>query len=77
MIKFDLRKALLDFQARTGLKMSYDDLSYDTNISVETLKSIATRENYNATFKIISKIAISLGVNPIEYLLWEPKDNND
>lgn len=77
MLKFDLRRAMLDFQARTGLKMSYEDLSNDVGVSVETLKSIATRENYNATFKIVSKIAVSLGVNPIEYLLWETKEKDD
>ena len=65
----------MDFQARTGIKMSYEDLSKDTDISVETLKSIATRKNYNATFKIISTISISLSINPIDYLSWEVKDN--
>jgi len=74
MIKFDLKSALLDYQARTGLKMSYDLLSADTDISVETLKSVATRDNYNSTFRVISIIAISLGVNPIEYLEWNPDD---
>jgi len=76
MIKFDLRKALLDFQARTGIKMSYEDLSGDTDISVETLKSIATRENYNATFRVVSTISESLGINPIEYLSWNRDEQN-
>lgn len=70
MLKFNLREALLDFQARTGLRMSYEELGIDTGISVETLKSIATRENYNATFKVVSIISKSLGINPIEYLEW-------
>ena len=65
----------MDFQARTGIKMSYEDLSNDTDISVETLKSIATRKNYNATFGIISKISQSLNINPIEYLSWDLKND--
>jgi len=75
VLKFDLRGALLDFQARTGLKMSYESLSKDTNISVETLKSIATRPGYNATFKIVSKIAMSLGVNPLDFMEWKTEIN--
>ena len=71
MIRFELRQALLDYQARTGIKMSYEQLSEYTDVSIETLKSIATRKNYNATFKVISIIAMSLGINPIEYLNWE------
>jgi DNA-binding Xre family transcriptional regulator len=70
MLKFDLKKAMLEYQARTGLRMSYEILSEDTGVSTETLKSIATREGYNATFKIVSIISISLGINPIEYLEW-------
>ena len=71
MLKFDLRKALLDYQAKTGLKMSYEELSANTGISVETIKSIATRPNYNATFKIVSMISQTLGINPVAYLDWE------
>ncbi len=70
MIKFNLKQALLDYQARTGIRMSYEDLSSDTDISIETLKSIATRGNYNTTLKVISIISKSLGINPIEYLEW-------
>jgi hypothetical protein len=71
MLKFDLKGALLDFQSRTGVKMSYDELSRDTNISSETLKSIATRENYNTTLKVVSIISRSLRVNPIDYFIWD------
>jgi len=75
MLRFDLRMALLDFQARTGIKMSYEDLSKDTDISVETLKSIATRKKYNATFGTISIISKSLNINPTSYLIWEPEND--
>lgn len=70
MVRFNLKEALFDYQARTGIRMSYEDLSSDTGISIETLKSIATRDNYNTTLKVISIISKSLGINPIEYLEW-------
>ena len=66
----------MNYQARTGLKMSYEDLSSDTDISVETLKSIATRKDYNATLRIISTISISLGINPINYFSWEKDEKS-
>lgn len=70
MLKFDLRRAMLDYQSRTGVKMSYEDLSQDTSISVATLKSIATRESYNTTLKVISIISISLRIDPLDYFIW-------
>ncbi len=76
MIRFELRRAMMDFQARTGIKMSYDELSNDIGVSVETLKSIATRKNYNATFGVISKISLSLGIDPIDYFIWDVKEQN-
>ncbi|USD24571.1 helix-turn-helix domain-containing protein [Flagellimonas marinaquae] len=76
MLRFNLKQALLDYQAKTGLKLSYEELSKDTDISVETLKSIATREEYNATFRVISLISISLGINPIDYFEWKTNDRN-
>lgn len=76
MLKFNLKQALFDYQARTGFKMSYEELGKDTEVSIETLKSIATRPNYNTTLKVISKISLSLGVNPIEYFEWD-KPNID
>ena len=74
MIKFNLKVALLDYQARTGIRMSYEELSIDTDISIETIKSIATRENYNATFKVVSIISKSLGINPVDYLEWDENE---
>jgi len=77
MLRFDLRMALLDYQARTGIKMSYEDLSSDTGISIETLKSIATRKKYNATLNTISKISMSLNINPIPYFNWDYENDGN
>ncbi|RLD24819.1 MAG: hypothetical protein DRI71_01455 [Bacteroidetes bacterium] len=74
MLKFNLKQALWDYQARTGIKMSYEELSGDTDISIETIKSIATRQNYNATFKVVSVISKSLGIDPTDYIEWETNE---
>ena len=70
MLKFDLKKALLNYEARTGIHLTYEALSSMTGIATDTIKSIATRSNYNATFKAITEISRALNVNPIEYFEW-------
>ncbi|MCK6595952.1 MAG: helix-turn-helix transcriptional regulator [Bacteriovoracaceae bacterium] len=70
MLKFDLRRAMNDFEAKTGLKITYESLASKTEISVDTLKSLATRENYNTTLHVISSICEVLRCNPIDYLIW-------
>lgn len=73
MLKFDLRKAINEFEARTGLKMTYENLADKTEISIDTIKSLATRENYNTTLQIISTVCEVLRCNPIDYFIWETK----
>lgn len=69
-IKFDLRKALDEFEARTGMRLTYETLSNRTGLAVDTLKSIATRDDYQASLKNIASICDALKSNPIEYLVW-------
>lgn len=73
MLRFDLKEAMNAYEAKTGLHLTYDELSRMTEISSNTLKSIATRSDYNVTVKIISEIALALSINPIEFLDWKPK----
>ncbi len=77
MLRFDLKTMLTDYESRTGLRLSYDELSHMTSVSVDTLKSLATREGYNATLMIIEKICLALGANPIQYLLWSADQVRD
>lgn len=72
-IRFDLRRALEDVEARTGIRISYESLAQRTGLSVDTLKSIATRGAYNASLKNIASISDALKCNPIEYLVWVPE----
>jgi DNA-binding Xre family transcriptional regulator len=71
-LRFDLREAMLDFDARTGIRLSYETLAQRTGISVDTLKSLASRKGYNATLRTIAVVADALKCDPIRYLVWEP-----
>ncbi len=72
-IKFELRAALEDFEARTGIRLTYESLAQRTELSVDTLKSIATRDDYNATLRNIATICDALKTNAIGFLKWIEK----
>jgi len=74
ILRFDLRKAMQDFEARTGIRLTYDALSQRTDISVDTLKSMASREDYNATMKVIAALGDALKCDPREYMNWHGGD---
>ena len=75
MLKFNLKDAMHNYEARTGIHLTYEELSNLTKISVETLKSIATRPEYNATLKMITEISIALSINPVDFFEWN--DSNE
>ena len=60
-----------DYEARTGIRLTYEALSQSTGLSVDTLKSMATRGDYNATLKVISTLGATLKCDPIRHLKWE------
>jgi len=70
ILRFNLRLALQDFEARTGLRLTYEALSQSSEVAVDTLKSMATRDDYNATLRIISAICNALKCEPSKYLIW-------
>ncbi len=70
ILHFSLKSALDEYEARTGLRLGYDELSDLTEVSVDTLKSIATRSKYNVTFQTVSVICNALNVNPLNHLEW-------
>lgn len=70
-LRFDLRFAIDEYESKTGLRLTYDALSVATGISTDSLKSIATRNNYNVSLKNISLICEFLNLDPLEYFIWE------
>jgi DNA-binding Xre family transcriptional regulator len=69
-LQFDLRYAMQDFEARTGVRLTYDALARRAGLSVDTIKSMATREDYNSTLKNIAAIGDALRCDPTKYLRW-------
>lgn len=69
-LKFRLKDALLDYEAKTGIRITYEALSRRTDISVDTLKSMASRDDYNSSLKNIALVCDVIHCNPIEYLYW-------
>ncbi len=76
MLRFNLRGLLEEYESRTGIHLSYEEIGHMANLSVDTIKSLANRPNYNATLSTISKIAESLGSNPVHYLVFSSDDDN-
>lgn len=70
-LRFDLKAAISDFEARTGLHITYDQLAQMSGLSVDMLKSLANRPDYNATLKSISELCTILGSDPKKFLHWE------
>lgn len=70
-LRFDLKAAISDFDARTGLHLTYDQLAQMSGLSVDMLKSLANRPDYNATLKSISELCTILGSDPKKFLHWE------
>lgn len=70
-LRFDLKLALDHYESKTGIRLSYAELSNASGISMDTLKSLASRTDYNATFETISQIGIALNLNPIDFFEWK------
>ena len=73
-LRFDLKSAMSDFDARTGLHLTYEQLSNMSGMSVDMLKSLANRSTYNVTLKSISEVCSVLGSDPRTFILWQEED---
>ena len=76
MLRFNLKDAMQSYEAKTGIRLTYEELSNLTKISQETLKSIATRPNYNATLKMITEISLALNISPVEFFEWNTENDD-
>ncbi|MFH0800043.1 MAG: hypothetical protein V2A66_07690 [Pseudomonadota bacterium] len=70
-LRFDLKLALDHYESKTGIRLSYAELSKTSGISMDTLKSLASRSDYNATFETISQVGMALNLNPIDFFEWK------
>lgn len=74
MLNFDLKKALMDHEARSGHRLTYEELAQLSGVSVDTVKSIANRNDYNTSLKMVSDISKILGVDPTGFFIWNTDD---
>lgn len=74
MIVIRLRMALDAYEARTGERLTHEDLALRTGLSRATLDSIASRRGYNAGLKTIEVICRALRCTPADLL--ELQDEN-
>ena len=73
-ITIRLRECMDDFEARTGEHVTYPDLAAATGLSEETIQSIATRSNYNATLRVLERLCAALRCSPVELLDWPGRE---
>jgi putative transcriptional regulator len=69
-IRLRLRECMDAYEARTGMHVSYADLAAITGLSLSTVQSIGSREQYNATLEVIERLCTALGATPLELLEW-------
>lgn len=68
MIAIKLREAMESYKRRTGERVTYDILAKKTGIGHGTLRTIGSRDDYNATLEVIAKLCRALEVSPGELL---------
>lgn len=56
------------YRQRTGTRLTYESLSEQTGIAVDTLQSMATRKGYNTRLTTIEKLCRALECSPGELL---------
>jgi DNA-binding Xre family transcriptional regulator len=68
MIAIKLREAMEAHRRRTGERLTYEKLSERTGIAKQTLHTIGSRDDYNATLELIEKLCRALAVTPGDLL---------
>ncbi|MFM4817982.1 helix-turn-helix domain-containing protein [Aeromonas veronii] len=71
MITVKLREALDEYKKRTGVKMTYRQLSEETGLSQATIASLGSRSAYNSTLGTIDAICKVLSCSPSELLEYK------
>lgn len=75
MIVIHLRRAIDAYEARTGERLTHEDIAARTGLSRATLDSLASRRDYNAGLRTIERICHALRCTPGELLELIPDDN--
>lgn len=68
MIVIHLRKAIEAYEARTGERLTHEELAERTGLSRATLNSIASRRGYNASLRTLERVCLALRCTPADLL---------
>lgn len=68
MIAIKLREAMETYKRRTGERMTYNILADKTGIGHGTLRTMGSRDDYNATLATLEKVCWALDVPPGDLL---------
>ena len=68
MIEIRLREAMEASKRRTGNRVTYRTLADMSGIAKQTLHTIGSRDDYNATLETIEKLCRALDVTPGDLL---------
>ena len=68
MIHVKLREMMEAYRERNGVRLTYEEISKKTKISVATLQSLAARPEYNTRLSTIEKLCRVLGCAPGDLL---------
>ena len=80
MMRWRLRELMGDYQAKTGERMTYDDITSATGLSPNTLSLLSTGKAQRADVETIEKLLTffsqKLGrqLQTGDLLRWEPED---
>ena len=75
MIVIHLRRAIDAYEARTGERLTHEDLATRTGLSRATLDSLASRRDYNASLRTVARICHALRCTPGDLLELVPDGN--
>ncbi|MGD8454051.1 MAG: helix-turn-helix transcriptional regulator [Phycisphaerae bacterium] len=76
MIAIKLREAMEAYRRRSGERLTYEKLAQRSGIAKQTLHTIGSRDDYNATLELIEKLCIALDTTPgdlLELIEGSPK----
>jgi putative transcriptional regulator len=69
-LRIRLRECLDLNAKRTGRRLTYPELAKKAGLSEETVQSLATRRDYNATLRTVERLCMALRVSPADLLEW-------
>lgn len=72
LIRVKLREAMEKARERTGKRHTYASIARACGVSSQTIQSLASREDYNPSLRMIDQVCSELGCGLSELLEYQP-----